>query len=59
LTFRPLAETIRDTLAWDQTRPPKAERLAGLETEKESRILQAWHERAATLSGRTFWNNND
>jgi nucleoside-diphosphate-sugar epimerase len=50
LTFRPLAETIRDTLAWEQTRSPDVKRLAGIAPEKETGILQAWHERASTLS---------
>lgn len=50
LTFRPLSETIRDTLAWEQTRPLDAKRLAGIEPEKELRILQAWHQRTSARS---------
>jgi 2'-hydroxyisoflavone reductase len=40
LTFRPLAETVRDTLAWDATRPPDAERKAGMKRERETELLQ-------------------
>jgi len=45
LTFRPLAETVRDTLAWDAARPT-AEREAtpaGLKPEREAALLAAWH----------------
>lgn len=42
LTFRPVAETVRDTLAWDLTRPPDAERRAGLAREREREVLTAW-----------------
>jgi 2'-hydroxyisoflavone reductase len=45
LKFRPLAETIIDTLAWDSERPTELERRAGLDPAKELRILKAWHER--------------
>ncbi|HEY7350332.1 MAG TPA: NAD-dependent epimerase/dehydratase family protein [Ktedonobacterales bacterium] len=41
LTFRPLAETVRDTLAWDATRPADAERRAGIKPEREAHYLQA------------------
>lgn len=44
LKFRPLRETILDTLAWDLKRPAQSEKRAGLESEKERRLLQAWHE---------------
>lgn len=43
LTFRPLADTIRDTLAWDTARPRDLERRAGLKPEQEARLLQAWY----------------
>jgi 2'-hydroxyisoflavone reductase len=46
LKFRPLSETALDTLAWDKERPDDAERIAGLDAEKERRLLQAWHSRA-------------
>jgi 2'-hydroxyisoflavone reductase len=42
LTFRPLAETIRDTLEWDATRPAEEERGAGLKPEREVELLRAW-----------------
>lgn len=45
LTFRPIATTIRDTLAWDATRAPDKVREAGLAVEDEARLLQVWHER--------------
>jgi len=46
LRFRPAAETARDTLAWDSTRPPDAERRAGLKRGREREVLAAWHARA-------------
>lgn len=42
LTLRPLADTIRDTWAWDQTLPIDAPRRAGLTPEREGELLQAW-----------------
>ena len=45
LTFRPLIETARATLAWDHTRPIDREWQAGLTAEDEVRLLKAWHER--------------
>jgi 2'-hydroxyisoflavone reductase len=44
LTFRPLADTIRDTLAWAETFPADHEWRAGLPREKEREVLAAWHE---------------
>jgi 2'-hydroxyisoflavone reductase len=41
LTFRPLAVTVRDTLAWDATRPADVERRAGMKPEREAHYLQA------------------
>ncbi len=48
LTFRPLADTARDTLAWYHTRPAdQQERLrAGIAPEKEQTVLAAWRGRA-------------
>ncbi len=47
LTFRLLAETARDTLAWFKAQP--AERQAklktGLSPEREAEVLAAWHKR--------------
>ncbi|HKR01139.1 MAG TPA: NAD-dependent epimerase/dehydratase family protein [Pyrinomonadaceae bacterium] len=44
LTFRPLSDTIRDTLAWYRTAPPREELKAGLAPDKEERLLRKWHE---------------
>jgi 2'-hydroxyisoflavone reductase len=41
LSFRPVAETIADTLEWDLTRPAAARREA-LSREKERTLLQRW-----------------
>lgn len=45
LTFRPLAETARATLAWYRTRPAErqANLRAGLDAEREAALLAAWH----------------
>jgi 2'-hydroxyisoflavone reductase len=50
LDYRPLADTIRDTLAWDQSRPPDRERQGGLTPAQERHLLSAWH---ASAEGRT------
>jgi 2'-hydroxyisoflavone reductase len=42
LKFRPLEQTVRDTLAWDRTRPPDAPRRNCLTAEREAALLQAW-----------------
>jgi 2'-hydroxyisoflavone reductase len=47
LTFRPIAETVRDTLAWDRTLPPDAERRAGMKPEREAELLTQWHARGS------------
>ncbi|MEJ2204906.1 MAG: twin-arginine translocation signal domain-containing protein [Gemmatimonadota bacterium] len=48
LTFRPLADTARDTLAWWNARPEEERTLrTGLTPEKEAAILAAWHARNA------------
>ena len=44
LTFRPLEETVRDTLEWAQSRPADHKWGAGLATEREAEVL-------ATLPG--------
>lgn len=46
LTFRPLAETVRDTLDWDRARPADTPRRAGLAPEREAELLREWGERA-------------
>jgi 2'-hydroxyisoflavone reductase len=45
LTFRPLADTARDTLAWFKSQPAErqAKLKAGLTPERESEVLAAWH----------------
>ncbi|MFN2507189.1 MAG: NAD-dependent epimerase/dehydratase family protein [Chthoniobacterales bacterium] len=47
LTFRPLADTARDTLAWFKTQPPERQATlkAGLTAERENEVLEAWHKR--------------
>jgi 2'-hydroxyisoflavone reductase len=47
LTSRPLDDTVRDTLAWHATRPPERQAAlrSGLNTEQETRLLEAWHAR--------------
>ncbi|MBU9711772.1 NAD-dependent epimerase/dehydratase family protein [Evansella tamaricis] len=42
LTFRPLKETIRDTIAWDLERKVVGEKKAGLTREKETHLLKHW-----------------
>ena len=42
LTFRPLAETVRDTQAWDATRPADTAHAAGLRPEREAELLDKW-----------------
>ena len=45
LTFRPLAVTARDTLAWHQSRPAEqqAKLRTGIEAGREREVLEAWH----------------
>ena len=47
LTFRPLADTARDTLAWFQSQPPdrQARMKAGLSPEREAEVLAVWHKK--------------
>jgi 2'-hydroxyisoflavone reductase len=42
LIFRPLQETVRDTLAWRATLPADAEWPAGLKSEREAELLMRW-----------------
>ena len=48
LTFRPLAVTARETLAWFKTLPPErqAKLQSGLTPEREAEVLAAWHKQA-------------
>ena len=45
LRFRPLAETIADTLAWDRRRGQTWPMGAGITPERERELLDAWRER--------------
>lgn len=42
LTFRPVAETVADTLAWAQSRPADHPWRAGLSAEQEAELLAQW-----------------
>jgi 2'-hydroxyisoflavone reductase len=44
LTFRPVADTVRDTATWDSTRG-EYEARAGLTAEREAELLAAWRKR--------------
>ena len=44
LKFRPIGDTIRDTLAWSNTRADDHRWRAGMTAEREAEILAAWHE---------------
>jgi len=46
LTFRPLEETMHDTLDWASVRPADHEWRAGVKPEREVELLRAWAERA-------------
>ncbi|MDM7916005.1 MAG: epimerase [Candidatus Eisenbacteria bacterium] len=50
LAFRPIEETVRDTLAWVVTLPPDRPRRAGLTREREQEILRAWWESGESTS---------
>lgn len=42
LRFRPLSETIADTLDWESTRPTDRELRAGMKPEREQQLLDLW-----------------
>ena len=44
MKFRPLEETVRDTLAWANTRPAEHEWRAGLKSEREQELLSLLHQ---------------
>ncbi len=50
LSLRPLRDTVRDTLAWEQSRPPDVPRRAGMSPAREQELLSAWH--ASATPGR-------
>lgn len=49
LTFRPLADTVRDTLAWfkSQSQDRQSAMKAGLTSDREKVTLAAWHAKAS------------
>ena len=51
LTFRPLADTAKDTLTWYHGRPAAEQEKAraGLVSEKEVAVLAAWKSKQGTL----------
>lgn len=51
LQFRPLEETARDTLAWAAARSRDHEWQAGISTEREENLLEAWHEQSDRRTG--------
>lgn len=44
LSFRPLKDTIKDTLTWRETNHLNEELKAGIAPDKEQRLLRKWHE---------------
>lgn len=50
LTFRPLADTAKDTLTWYHARPAAEQEKAraGLDPEKEKTVLAEWHAKSGT-----------
>lgn len=50
LTFRPLADTAKDTLTWYHSRPAAEQEKAraGIAPEKEREVLAAWHAKNGT-----------
>lgn len=44
LRFRPIGDTIRDTLEWSSARPTDHRWRAGMAAEREATILKEWHE---------------
>jgi 2'-hydroxyisoflavone reductase len=54
LTFRPLAETAKDTIEWEKTRTPEQQkalaegRVAGMAATREAEVLAAWRAKKAT-----------
>lgn len=49
LTFRPLAQTVEDTLEWDHTRPGDSPRRNGLSGDREQALLDKWKQRSLAL----------
>ena len=52
LTFRPLNDSVRDILAWRDADPSSGELKAGIDIDREKRLLRKWHSsREAALKG--------
>lgn len=49
MTFRPIAETIRNTMSWwNETRDESyAWRYYGMKSDREAELLKLWHEKNA------------
>lgn len=43
LTFRPLTETIHDTLVWDRAHPGTVVQSGSITPQQEADLLHAWH----------------
>ncbi|MCK5942427.1 MAG: epimerase, partial [Planctomycetes bacterium] len=52
LRFRPIADTIRDTLQWAKTERGDAAFRAGMRPEREQELLAAWHELGKQRAGK-------
>jgi 2'-hydroxyisoflavone reductase len=52
LTFRPLGDTARDTLAWFKSLPQdrQSKMRAGITAEREAEVLAAWHKQGNKLN---------
>lgn len=52
LKFRPFVETVTDTLAWHRQLPQnkQASTRAGIDLQKEAKILSDWHEHQVVVS---------
>ncbi len=48
LTFKPLSETVSDTLDWIKTRPPVKKLKIGLSLQKEAALIQKYEEMLKT-----------
>jgi 2'-hydroxyisoflavone reductase len=50
LTYRPLAVTAMDTIAWDKARPAaeRSKRAAGIPRAREAEVLARWRQHASS-----------
>ncbi len=53
LTFKPFVETVTDTLAWHRQLPQNKQAFtrAGIDPQKEAKVLAAWYEHQLAVSG--------